>query len=261
MAFLEWTRRYPEAPPPRSAYRTNPDSASRWALSSLAALVLWTGCTGEVTVPSSGQDPTALPPGTGGPGGPIPDEDTDNLACSDDGTIGLTVPNARRLTRFEYFRTLEDLFDIDTTDLQGQIPDEARSAGALNHEANLAPDREHAIGFRSVAKAAVGRIVDFPALVERHTGGCLTDSEDCYRAWVEGIGLRLFRRPVDEALASRAIELHRQIATQAGGDFLEGARGVLEGMLQAPQFLYLMDPPAQEGETFPADDYTLASRQ
>jgi hypothetical protein len=77
----------------------------------------------------------------------------------------------------------------------------------------------------------------------------------CRDQFVRGFGLRAFRRPLREA------ELQRYAAAfsaqaRSTGKFLEGARAVVEAMLQSPKFLFHVEA-GPDGRSV---DYAIASR-
>jgi hypothetical protein len=77
----------------------------------------------------------------------------------------------------------------------------------------------------------------------------------CRDEFVRTFGLRAFRRPLDEAEVERYTRLFNTQATKSGR-FLEGARVVVEAMLQSPKFLFHVEG----GSDGRFRDYALASR-
>jgi len=77
----------------------------------------------------------------------------------------------------------------------------------------------------------------------------------CRDQFVQGFGLRAFRRPLSDVERRRYAAL---FSDQAGktGQFLEGARVVVEAMLQSPKFLFHVE--GRSGASF--RDYEVASR-
>src|SRR6185295_19055087 len=77
----------------------------------------------------------------------------------------------------------------------------------------------------------------------------------CRDRFIQSFGLRAFRRPL------RAKELERYTAAFAAqaasrGSFVEGAREVVEAMLQSPHFLFHLEG-GPDGRSV---DYAIASR-
>src|SRR5690348_2551909 len=77
----------------------------------------------------------------------------------------------------------------------------------------------------------------------------------CRDAFVRSFGLRAFRRPLRDAEFKRYAGAFSTSAT-ASGKFLEGARTVVEAMLQSPNFLFHLE----SGPGGKSADYDLASR-
>jgi hypothetical protein len=79
----------------------------------------------------------------------------------------------------------------------------------------------------------------------------------CRDQFVQGFGLRAFRRPLTGAELRRYASLFTGQATKTG-QFLEGARIVVEAMLQSPKFLFHVESSLAEAGRF--RDYEVASR-
>jgi hypothetical protein len=77
----------------------------------------------------------------------------------------------------------------------------------------------------------------------------------CRDQFLKRFGLRAFRRPLTEAELRRYAALFNAQASK-NGKFLEGARVVVEGMLQSPKFLFH----AESGPDGQSRDYDVASR-
>ena len=94
--------------------------------------------------------------------------------------------------------------------------------------------------------------------------GTATDTDatpDCYRGFVDSMGLLVMRRPVPETEAQMLVELF-QLAADEGDDFLAGAQLVTRSMLQSPRFIYRLETQTPQGtdETRAVDAYELATR-
>src|SRR6185436_9988727 len=85
----------------------------------------------------------------------------------------------------------------------------------------------------------------------------------CRDQFVRAFGGRAFRRPLDEAELQRYTTLFDSQAAQSG-QFLDGARVVVEAMLQSPKFLFHVEARHADarpnGERTEAADYAMASR-
>lgn len=160
-----------------------------------------------------------------------------------------------RLTAAQYQNTLEDIL--------GRMP-------AVELEADTNPYLFFNIGNASttvsergvsqydeaghaIAASVFGNAARREALI-----GCDVDDAGCRDAFIRRIGRRLFRRPLDEATASRWTSM----ATELGaGDNIRGLRYALAGMLQSPHFLYRAEigTPGPDGESR-LDGYEIASK-
>lgn len=160
-----------------------------------------------------------------------------------------------RLTAAQYQNTLEDIL--------GRTP-------AVELEADTNPYLFFNIGNASttvsergvsqydeaghaIAASVFGNAARREALV-----GCDVDDAACRDSFIRRIGRRLFRRPLDEATASRWTAM----ATELGaGDNVRGLRYALAGMLQSPHFLYRAEigTPGPDGESR-LDGYEIASK-
>jgi hypothetical protein len=79
--------------------------------------------------------------------------------------------------------------------------------------------------------------------------------EACRDEFVRAFGLRAFRRPLRDGEFQRYAKAFTEQA-RASGDFLEGARVVVEAMLQSPNFLFHLEA----GPDGRSTDYDIASR-
>ena len=186
------------------------------------------GCTGLIDDPSGVEgDPGSSPPG-GGPGAPRME-----------GVVDPGETLARRLTRDEYFHTVEDLLGVRLTEADAALhPEETSTEGFTNTAVGLVVTADHAEGYWEIAeRVAAG--VELAALLDRHAS-CREDTAPCREAFVRSLGTLLFRRPPDDREASAFAELFDAAAAE-GGQFEDGARLALEAMLQAPQFLYRLE--------------------
>ena len=81
------------------------------------------------------------------------------------------------------------------------------------------------------------------------------DDQKCRDAFVRGFGLRAFRRPLTDAEVKRYSAVFSEQA-RASRRFLDGARVVVEAMLQSPNFLFHVEA----GPDGRHADYDVASR-
>ena len=81
----------------------------------------------------------------------------------------------------------------------------------------------------------------------------------CRDQFVQGFGLRAFRRPLTDAETRRYATLFTAQAAKTG-KFLDGARIVVEAMLQSPKFLFHAEGRLRAAKESANRDYEIASR-
>lgn len=141
----------------------------------------------------------------------------------------------RRLTHQQYANTVRDLLK-EATDVSSQFPPEDFVNGFKNQyqSQSLSPTLIEAYSQTAERLAAnVFRRGDSRKLIpcdfEKEPAGCR-------EVFLRTFGRRAFRRPLEPAELARYDALFR-----SEGEFLRGARAVIEAMLQAPSFLFWMD--------------------
>lgn len=146
----------------------------------------------------------------------------------------------RRLTREQYACTVEDVLGVRLSDMQlAKLPAEPLLDGFSGLSANLTVFEAHAQGYLELAESIAAGIGRFDAFAKTYAT-CTEAKPGCQESYVKGLGRRLFRRPLDARERGVFVGLFQKV-NDLGGDFLTGARAVLEAMLQAPQFLYRLE--------------------
>lgn len=164
----------------------------------------------------------------------------------------------RRLTRFEYRNTVQDLF-AGLAVPEVELPADDRREGFDNNAAALVPTRLHIDRYNGAAEAIADLAAqDLGALID-----CTPDSDpNCSRRFVAEFGARVFRRPL--TLAEEQSFHHFFEVEPGAGDFAAGVELTLQLMLQAPQFLYRIElhdqGGAAPGELAPLDPHQVAVR-
>ncbi len=164
----------------------------------------------------------------------------------------------RRITRFEYGRTIADLTGVDPSVAQALPPDEetmdfddiatAYSVSSLHAERYLEVAEQAAAALSAdVAGMTVLAGCD-------PTGGDTT----CVSAFISAFGNRAWRRPLTDDELAAMLQLYTDTADPGPTD---GLAGVVAAMLQSPQFIYRPEPkPATATASQPVDGYALATR-
>ncbi len=181
------------------------------------------------------------------------------------GTAAFELPSplVRRLTRDELSNSLEDALGqkLSEPDLT-PVPLDRPLEGFVNTATSQTVSPEHASGYASVARAVAGRLNEGFVSAQ---GACQAVTPECQASFVAGVGKLLFRRPVDAEESSAFVGLF-QVAVTEGTNFLEGARVVVEAMLQSPQFLYRLERETaaasglSAGQIRPVIGYEMATR-
>jgi len=240
---------------PRSSFR-----------SALLAAVTLAACTAELhRRPDRGPsqvatDGTQSTDGTMAPGPPAGTPPDEILEAEQGGRFGL----AARMSKFEYQNSIQDVLGVELLPeeldaRQGGIPDDTGD-GVFKHLAdNQTSVEQHALAYFQVAEAVAAR-TDLPALHEQ-MGICEVAGNACGGAFVQAVGRRLYRRPLDEREQTALLTVY-QSGVSEGLDHASAARWTLTALLQTPQFLFRTENELQ-GTPLEARDlngYELAAR-
>jgi hypothetical protein len=212
------------------------------ALLSLSLLgLLAAGCTGEI--------------GDGGPVVDLPGSEPNGPSCTEGPSPGPSP--IRRMTRFEYDRTVLDLLGDDTNPASG-FGAEEEALGFNNNAAELITSHALVEQYMLAAEGVSARATD---PIEKNLPCDPADGEDaCAAEFIETFGKKAFRRPLtDEERQTFALlyELGRQKS------FRQGIQLVIEGALQSPAFLYRVELGAQgadPSEVVRLTSWEMASR-
>jgi hypothetical protein len=202
-------------------------------------------CTSEMgggTGQATGSEPggAAAPPGdaTAADDGTTPVA-VDGLVPVDRPGFEPVAPLARRLTHEEYENTLADILGVTLTDEELRaLPVDRPLEGFVNIASSQATLPDHVRAYDSLASIAVSRM-DFDGFLVAHAA-CRDASDACRSAFVNSAGGLLFRRPLAERESAAYSALFTTVEG-LGGDFTEGARAVVQALLQSPEFLYLLE--------------------
>lgn len=204
---------------------------------------------------------TQAGPGPGGPGtseGPEPTEGPGEETDTGEGPPAVVDVPLRRLTRFEYRNTVQDLF-AGMSVPEVELPLDDKREGFDNNAAALIPTKLHIDQYNSAAEAiADAASQNIGALID-----CTPDSDpNCSRRFVAEFGARAFRRPLT---AEEEQQFHAFFEAPPGdADFAAGVEVTLQLMLQSPQFLYRIEVhdagAGAPGGLAPLEPYQVASR-
>ncbi|WP_438021788.1 DUF1592 domain-containing protein [Sorangium sp. So ce233] len=195
-------------------------------------MILASGCTGDLGASRSDDSTTTDPP---------PPTTTQPLVC-DDGLVHPGRAPLRRLTRFEYNRTVRDLFG-DTTEPAFSLPSEDVGNGFGNDADALSVSSLLAEQLSTVAEGVARRATATPEALAK-LAPCASDvstesEEACARTIVERIAPLAYRRPLAAGEADELLALYSVGRTDATFDV--GIATVIEALLQSPDFLYRIE--------------------
>jgi len=167
----------------------------------------------------------------------------------------------RRLTRFEYGRTLADLTGVDPS-IGASLPPDEESLGYDDIAAAYSVSSLHASRYLETAERAASTLLASGARLAAY-GDCDPTSGDdaCVAAFVTGFGRRAWRRPLDDDERRAMLDVYAQTADPTPAD---GVAAIVTTMLEAPQFLYRpegtnpLETASPQAATL--DDHALATR-
>jgi hypothetical protein len=190
-------------------------------------------------------------------------------ACGGDGTSQETFPLCaadpgpaplRRITRFEYGRTISDLTGLPAS-VADQLPPDEETLGFDDIAAAYSVSSLHAARYLDVAEQAAAALIA-NAVRLTAVAGCDPTAGDaaCVASFVAGFGRRAWRRPLEPDEQAAMLQIYTDTAEPAPAD---GVGAVVAATLQAPQFIYRPEPKVDAGgptATTPLEPYALATR-
>jgi len=179
--------------------------------------------------------------------------------CDEDppvSTCDTPLPSARRLRRLtssEYNQTVVDLLGDSIEEVQFASDDVImgfdNNAGALDVSALLADQ------YRTAAETLANQ-ADLDTLIT--CDPAVVGLSNCAYEFIDGFGLKAFRRPLDTSELTAYYDLWAQIVIDDGFD--EAVRWVIIAMLQSPHFLYRTELGAQvDNAAYILNDWEIAS--
>jgi len=200
----------------------------------LAFVLPLAACGGGLEQNGEGGDTGIDPPDAIGTGSSMADDtgSPNDAAC--EGEV-LAPRLLRQLTREEYRRTVEDLLGIEVRAVDS-IPAEPIVDGFDNNAQALVVTHRHASAYHDLGETLAALAVpglDAPLI------SCDPSAPDCSRAFVETLGQRALRRPLEADEVDMYLALFTPEMTE--GAFDDGARLVVRSLLLAPEFLYRVE--------------------
>lgn len=146
----------------------------------------------------------------------------------------------RRLTRFEYSNTIEALLN-DASSPGQELPAELLGNG-FGNDADNQPTSPFLVEQYNTLAAELAPLAMSPEVASRYDDCVLGDSPDesqCAQAFITKFAEAAYRRPLESGEAQELLTLQQTLRT--GGDFSSSVLGVVEAILQSPDFLYRIE--------------------
>ncbi len=246
----------------RSRWRYAGPLVGAWIRWGSAVALLIAGCRGpqgDLTDGSETSDGTSST-GDGADAGSSDDGTSDDAGELDPSTV--PEPKAARLTDLQYRYTVLDVLgealtpaELDT--LPTDIPTGRDYSTTVDPQVF---NSNYVLAYAEIARSVSARL-DPLALVEKH-GDCVELDRSCRSAFIEGLGRRMFRRPLTDEEIARYLELAATIDSIEETHEEHVVRGLVQAMMQAPQFLYRLEREieGEPGALRRLDGYELAAR-
>lgn len=164
--------------------------------------------------------------------------------CGAAATAELGHTPLRRLTRFEYGRTLEDLVGVGAA-IAAELPPDEKSLGFDDITEAHSISALHVSKYLEIGDQVANSLVSDRERLRSFAGCDPLDDASCTEPFVRSFGRRAFRRALRDDELSAFVGLFES----------DGVAAVISALLQSPQFLYRVEP-GLTGDFGPA----LASR-
>ena len=181
----------------------------------------------------------------------------------------LPSPDSRapRLSHLQWTNTVNELLQITTAGGYAKnFRADPRQAGFLFDRAggSFVVDQALWTSYQEAAEAVAAYVVGDDARLAKILPSVAGDPATQAQAFIEGFGLKAFRRPLTPTEAKEYKALY-DTAPGAYADvsdpFKSGVRLLLEAFLQAPDFLYRVETSTvQQGKLIPLGSFEVASR-
>lgn len=152
----------------------------------------------------------------------------------------------RRLSHFEYDNAIEDLF-LDDARPSSAFPADPEVGGLQNDAKSLGSSPLLSEQYMLAAEGVGRRLAGDPGRLETVVGcDAETWTPGCIEAFIEGVGARAFRRPLQATERTALLESF-SLGEEAGG-FEEGMIWLCSHLLQSPAFVFRLEYGLEETE-------------
>jgi hypothetical protein len=166
----------------------------------------------------------------------------------------------RRLTRFEYRNTVQDLLPGVDASIADTLPGDEVTNSFDNNAGVLTVSSLHAEKYVLASEDLAAQAVQNLSALST-CDAATTGEEACAQQFAESFGRRAFRRPItpeDQTLLMAAYNVGRE-----GGSHAEGIEVMIRAALQSSHFLYRLEPTSQadaNGGLIPLGPFEVATR-
>lgn len=154
---------------------------------------------------------------------------------------GVPTPILMRLTDQQYTNTIQDILGVtlNASERETLVRDYPTEAHYSTNAESQVFNAQYVLAYANVARSVTERLN--PEALLSDFGDCNQENADCKRAFVQGLGLRLFRRPLTADEETLYITLSDDVSAFDGATFDDGVIAIAQAMLQAPDFLYRVE--------------------
>lgn len=212
------------------------------------------------TGPSTGGPPTGGtgstgggPISTGGAGGPV-------LIAPNPPPFQPAAGMLRRLTRTQFRNAVKDVFNVEVN--VGELDADSWNGYFANIGAATVVTSERGVEqYQSAIETAVNAVFA-DATKRMQLIGCAPtgrDNDTCIRTYLQTLGMRAWRRPLEAAELTALVTLATKAATDLG-NAIEGARWATVALFTSPHFLYRPELGAPSNGSHRYTGHEMASR-
>ncbi|MGK4003952.1 DUF1592 domain-containing protein [Sorangium sp. So ce1036] len=167
----------------------------------------------------------------------------------------------RRLTRTQFRNAVRDVFGVEV-DIHELDADSWNGSFAVIGASTVVTSERGVEQYHTAIEGAVDAVFADPARRDELIGCRPSGAENdaCVRGYIEALGLRAWRRPLETAELDRLVSLATTTATELGSP-VEGARWATVALFTSPNFLYRAElgAPSADG-SLRLTGYEMASR-